>query len=471
MRNFNTIWRLLNSPVVIACIAFGLTTYLGSLYQKSHLQNQQKIEKSFQLRSHKLRQGQKSLNEITDSITTRLHLSRKYLELLANNYPQEILTERWDIYMKGVNDWNKKLILNRIKLEIFVCEDLAQELLYYGKKKNSTYKLLYYKEIKNKHIKQERPYCNKIKSRYITIKSPCYNEQMNKDAMPNLLYDENHKNKYSIQELSYYNELKNAIIVHAWHYCNEIENKDIIQKCPYCNEVLDRYTTLDWPYYNKKTNKDSVPDLLYFGKYNIRNSAYELIYYKEVINRDITLEWPYYKKLMTKNTRSDLLYQEKNKDKDSTQRLNYYNEIKNKLILLAWSYCNEIESKDIIQEWPYYSEMINGYITLSWPYYNAIPDLLYGCESTPLCLHDQFAAFHRKLLDLKKSQIDSPNSESVKKKLRVVTKLFDELNSRIHGYLKKISSLFIKKEYDLLNNDSVQKDTGTTKEIKTSKVF
>lgn len=142
MKKLKYLWDILNAPIVIACIVFGLTTILGNLYQQRNWQERRQLEqlrqdtewkreKRFQILSHKLNEGQKSLNEIADTIAARLLQSRKVVEILTPNYSSKFVAERWRNYMTSVNEWNHKLILHHTKLERLVSADVAQELLYY----------------------------------------------------------------------------------------------------------------------------------------------------------------------------------------------------------------------------------------------------------------------------------------------------------------------------------------------------
>lgn len=290
MKDFRPIWRLLNSPFIMAFIIFGLTTILGTLYQERHLQDQKKIEKDFQLRSHKLKQGQKSLNEITDCIMDRYQQSRKMVGKITENRPQATVTEYWNKYMESVDDWNQKLLLNRIKINAYVGNNPAQGLLTYGIYRKET---LFYNEIKKKLIILANSYCNEIENKYIiqdfpyynsmintlnTLQWPNYNEIAKKENTLSLLYYDKDNHKDNLHELRHYNEIKNKLIIREWPYCNKIKNKlitllflnyneikseDSIQEWLYNNEIEKKYFTLRWPDYDKKMNTDAVPDLLH----------------------------------------------------------------------------------------------------------------------------------------------------------------------------------------------------------------
>ena len=139
------IWTFSNSKLGLLIIGFALTSILGTLFtgwiQQRAWNHQTQLEqkrqdfewkrsKKFELLQRKLDEGQKSIEEISDLINLRFFRLQKVYEsiLTGDMNATDVL---WKDYMKTVEEWNVKLIINQNKLERLVSSDVAKEFNNY----------------------------------------------------------------------------------------------------------------------------------------------------------------------------------------------------------------------------------------------------------------------------------------------------------------------------------------------------
>jgi hypothetical protein len=139
------IWSFLNSKVGLLLLAFSLTTVIGTLLtdwvQRRSWQYQTRLEQQrqdfewkrstkFEILRRKLDEGQKSLEEISDLINLRFfRLQKVYEATVSGDIPAA--ESLWKEYMKAVERWNVKLIINQNKLERLVNKKVARQFNNY----------------------------------------------------------------------------------------------------------------------------------------------------------------------------------------------------------------------------------------------------------------------------------------------------------------------------------------------------
>lgn len=142
---FKGIWAFLNSKLGLLLIGFSLTTVIGTLLtdwvQRRAWQHQTQLEqqrqdfewkrsRKFELLRRKLDEGQKSLEELSDLINLRFfRLQKVYEEVLSGDI--QTAQALWSEYMKVVERWNVKLIINQNKLERLVNKTVARQFNNY----------------------------------------------------------------------------------------------------------------------------------------------------------------------------------------------------------------------------------------------------------------------------------------------------------------------------------------------------
>jgi hypothetical protein len=139
------IWSILNSKLGLLIVGFSLTTVIGTFltdwvqrrawqYQTQLEQQRQDFEwkrsRKFEILRRKLDEGQKSLEEISDLVNLRFfRLQKVYEEVLSGDI--QTAQALWAEYMKVVERWNVKLIINQNKLERLVNKDVARQFNNY----------------------------------------------------------------------------------------------------------------------------------------------------------------------------------------------------------------------------------------------------------------------------------------------------------------------------------------------------
>lgn len=139
------VWLFLNSNVGLLLIAFCLTTVIGILLtdcvQRRALQHQTLLEqqrqdfewkrsRKFELLRRKLNEGQNTLEELSDLINLRLFRLQKVYEAVVSGDIQST-EDLWIKYMKAVEKWNVKLIINQSKLKRLVNTEIAHQFNNY----------------------------------------------------------------------------------------------------------------------------------------------------------------------------------------------------------------------------------------------------------------------------------------------------------------------------------------------------
>jgi hypothetical protein len=139
------LWSFLNSGLGLLLLGFGITTIAGGLFadwiQRRTWERQIALEQArqdyewersmrFELLRAKLKEGQESLEEISDLINLRFfRLQRVFDALVSGNITASEKT--WSEYAPTVEKWNTKLIIYQNKLERLVSRDIATQFNNY----------------------------------------------------------------------------------------------------------------------------------------------------------------------------------------------------------------------------------------------------------------------------------------------------------------------------------------------------
>ncbi len=138
-------WKFLNSPFMVVITGFLLTTWLGSYlttnFQEESWSRQKHFEmarqdfewereKRFEILRRKLDEGQRSLEEISDLINKRYMRLHVVFEAIIRK-DTNIAKKKWQLYMKTVEEWNVKLIINQNKLKRLVSSAISTEFQNY----------------------------------------------------------------------------------------------------------------------------------------------------------------------------------------------------------------------------------------------------------------------------------------------------------------------------------------------------
>jgi hypothetical protein len=139
------LWAFLNSGVGLLLLGFGITTIVGSLFadwiQRRTWEQQIALEQArqdyewqrsmrFELLRAKLKEGEESLEEISDLINLRFfRLQRVFDALVGGNLAAT--EQAWSEYGPTVEKWNTKLIIYQNKLERLVSRDVARQFNNY----------------------------------------------------------------------------------------------------------------------------------------------------------------------------------------------------------------------------------------------------------------------------------------------------------------------------------------------------
>jgi hypothetical protein len=145
MKFFSSLWQFLNSGFGMLILGFALTTVLGTFlanwfntkawerqiaFEIKRQEFEWKRSAKFELLRRKLDEGQRSIEEISDLINKRFfRLQRVFENVIVKQ--REIADENWVAYMKAVEEWNTKLIINQNKLRRLVSDKIAQEFNNY----------------------------------------------------------------------------------------------------------------------------------------------------------------------------------------------------------------------------------------------------------------------------------------------------------------------------------------------------
>ena len=136
-----SIWKFLNSQFGLLLLGFALTTVIGSFFadwfQRKNWERQATFEamrqdfewersKRFEIIRRKLDDGQAALESISDLINLRFfRLQKAYESIVAKDLKGA--SNNWKNYMKSVEEWNVKLIINQNKLRRLVNEKISEE--------------------------------------------------------------------------------------------------------------------------------------------------------------------------------------------------------------------------------------------------------------------------------------------------------------------------------------------------------
>jgi hypothetical protein len=139
------LWSFLNSGLGLLLLGFCITTIVGGLFadwmQRRTWERQIAIEQArqdyewersmkFELLRAKLKEGQESLEDISDLINLRFYRLQRVLNaLLGGNLAAS--EKEWAEYMPTVEKWNTKLIIYQNKLERLVSRDIADQFNNY----------------------------------------------------------------------------------------------------------------------------------------------------------------------------------------------------------------------------------------------------------------------------------------------------------------------------------------------------
>jgi len=119
------LWSFLNSGLGLLLVGFCITTLVGSLFadwiQRSTWEQQIALEQArqdyewersmrFELLRAKLKEGQDSLEEISDLINLRFFRLQKVFEALVSGN-LAVSEKAWAEYTPTVEKWNTKLII------------------------------------------------------------------------------------------------------------------------------------------------------------------------------------------------------------------------------------------------------------------------------------------------------------------------------------------------------------------------
>jgi|GEM_PF-4918214 len=139
------LWSFLNSGLGLLLVGFCITTLVGSLFadwiQRSTWEQQIALEQArqdyewersmrFELLRAKLKEGQDSLEEISDLINLRFFRLQKVFEALVSGN-LAVSEKAWAEYTPTVEKWNTKLIIYQNKLERLVSSDIANQFNNY----------------------------------------------------------------------------------------------------------------------------------------------------------------------------------------------------------------------------------------------------------------------------------------------------------------------------------------------------
>jgi hypothetical protein len=139
------LWSFLNSGLGLLILGFCITTIVGGLFadwmQRRTWERQIALEQArqdyewernmkFELLRARLKEGQDSLEEISDLINLRFfRLQRVFNALVDGNLSAS--EKEWAEYMPTVEKWNTKLIIYQNKLERLVSRDIADRFNNY----------------------------------------------------------------------------------------------------------------------------------------------------------------------------------------------------------------------------------------------------------------------------------------------------------------------------------------------------
>jgi len=145
MSRASKMWSFLNSGLGLLLIGFCITTLVGGLFtdwiQRRTWERQIALEQArqdhewqrsmkFELLRARLKDGQDSLEEISDLINLRFFRLQKVFDaLVSGNLTSS--EKAWTEYKPTVETWNTKLIIYQNKLERLVSRDIAHQFNNY----------------------------------------------------------------------------------------------------------------------------------------------------------------------------------------------------------------------------------------------------------------------------------------------------------------------------------------------------
>jgi hypothetical protein len=139
------LWSFLNSNLGLLLLGFCITTIAGGLFadwiQRRTWQRQLALEqarqdfewersKRFELLRAKLKEGEESLEEISDLINVRFFRLQRLFDVLHSGNVSE-REKAWGEYAPTVEKWNTKLVIYQNKLERLVSGDVAKQFNNY----------------------------------------------------------------------------------------------------------------------------------------------------------------------------------------------------------------------------------------------------------------------------------------------------------------------------------------------------
>lgn len=145
MQPLKELWKFLNTQVGLLLLGFVLTAVVGGLltelfhrkawereiaFEVKRQNLEWERDKRFEILRRKLDEGYKSLEEISDLINLRFfRLHRVFENIVSKDLASA--EKNWREYMKAVEEWNVKLIINQNKLNRLVGKGSAQEFNNY----------------------------------------------------------------------------------------------------------------------------------------------------------------------------------------------------------------------------------------------------------------------------------------------------------------------------------------------------
>ena len=124
------IWKVVNSELARLLLGFGLTAWVGQCVAYSYQDRSWTKEQEFDIRRRKLDDGQKSLEEISDLMSTRLFRMRRLLALLRGDDLAQVNAE-WPSYVEITERWNAKLAIYQNKVRRLVTDSMGTLLNNY----------------------------------------------------------------------------------------------------------------------------------------------------------------------------------------------------------------------------------------------------------------------------------------------------------------------------------------------------
>ncbi len=138
----NKLWKILNSNVAILVLGFLLTGVLGAWltdrFQEASWRRQAELEaqrrayewereKTFELLRHRLQEGLRSLENVSETMNRRLFMMEKAFNVVRKK-SKKPPSELWAEYEDAVDEWNIKLKYYEEDLRRLVGDEFADEL-------------------------------------------------------------------------------------------------------------------------------------------------------------------------------------------------------------------------------------------------------------------------------------------------------------------------------------------------------